>query len=64
MKNKEQRVPSLPRGAYTLPLRSLRIFNFRLWRAGGLISNVGTWMQRIAQDWLVLTRTASTSASS
>lgn len=35
--------------------RSLRYYNFRLWSAGALVSNVGTWMQRIAQDWLVLT---------
>ena len=35
--------------------RSLRNYNFRIWFAGGLVSNVGTWMQRIAQDWLVLT---------
>lgn len=35
--------------------RSLRNRNFRLWSAGALVSNVGTWMQRIAQDWLVLT---------
>ncbi|WP_062381500.1 MFS transporter [Demequina pelophila] len=34
---------------------SLRIFNFRLWFAGALVSNIGTWMQRVAQDWLVLT---------
>jgi MFS family permease len=34
--------------------RSLKGFNYRLWAAGALISNVGTWMQRIAQDWLVL----------
>jgi MFS family permease len=27
--------------------------NYRIWFAGALISNVGTWMQRIAQDWLV-----------
>ena len=25
--------------------RSLRSFNFRLWTVGGVISNVGTWMQ-------------------
>lgn len=36
--------------------RSLRSFNFRLWTAGALVSNTGTWMQRIAQDWLVLTQ--------
>jgi len=34
---------------------SLKFFNYRLWFAGGLVSNIGTWMQRIAQDWLVLT---------
>ena len=34
--------------------RSLRIRNYRLYATGGLISNIGTWMQRIAQDWLVL----------
>ena len=35
--------------------RSLRGFNYRVWAAGALVSNVGTWMQRTAQDWLVLT---------
>jgi MFS family permease len=34
--------------------RSLGEFNFRLWAIGALISNIGTWMQRTAQDWLVL----------
>ena len=34
---------------------SLRYFNYRLWFAGALVSNIGTWMQRVAQDWLVLT---------
>src|ERR1022692_1588181 len=42
---------------------SLRSFNFRLWTAGGLISNVGTWMQRVAQDWLVLTQLTHHDAS-
>ena len=36
--------------------RSLRAFNYRTWAAGALVSNVGTWMQRTAQDWLVLTQ--------
>jgi MFS family permease len=35
--------------------RSLSGFNYRVWASGALISNVGTWMQRTAQDWLVLT---------
>jgi MFS family permease len=43
--------------------RSLGSFNFRLWTAGGLVSNVGTWMQRVAQDWLVLTQLTRHDAS-
>ena len=35
--------------------RSLKVFNYRVWAVGSLVSNVGTWMQRTAQDWLVLT---------
>ena len=35
--------------------RAFRLFNYRLWAAGALVSNIGTWMQRVAQDWLVLT---------
>ena len=35
--------------------RSLSIHNYRLWASGAIISNTGTWMQRVAQDWLVLT---------
>lgn len=34
---------------------SLRFFNFRLWFIGNLFASSATWMQRIAQDWLVLT---------
>ncbi len=36
--------------------RSLHSFNYRVWAGGALVSNVGTWMQRIAQDWIVLTQ--------
>ncbi|MGX7825515.1 MFS transporter [Actinokineospora sp. 24-640] len=36
---------------------SLRIRNYRLFAGGALLSNTGTWMQRIAQDWLVLVLT-------
>ncbi|HLH91712.1 MAG TPA: MFS transporter [Xanthobacteraceae bacterium] len=35
--------------------RSLRSFNYRIWVAGAFVSNIGTWVQRTAQDWLVLT---------
>ncbi|HYN75429.1 MAG TPA: MFS transporter, partial [Candidatus Limnocylindria bacterium] len=34
--------------------QALRNRNYRFFLAGALVSNVGTWMQRIAQDWLVL----------
>ena len=43
--------------------RSLRIYNFRVWSAGAFISNIGTWMQRTAQDWLVLTELTHNKAS-
>lgn len=43
--------------------RSLRNFNYRVWAAGALVSNIGTWMQRAAQDWLVLTQLTNHSAS-
>ncbi len=35
--------------------RSLRVHNYLLWFVGALTSNIGTWMQRTAQDWIVLT---------
>ena len=34
---------------------SLGLRNYRLFWTGGLVSNIGTWMARVAQDWLVLT---------
>ncbi|HTC96928.1 MAG TPA: MFS transporter [Bradyrhizobium sp.] len=34
--------------------RSLRNPNYRIWAIGSLISNIGSWMQRTAQDWIVL----------
>ncbi|TNB74609.1 MFS transporter [Arthrobacter sp. BB-1] len=35
--------------------RALENRNYRIWASGALVSNIGTWMQRVAQDWLVLT---------
>lgn len=35
--------------------RALQNRNYRLWVSGTIVSNFGTWMQRTAQDWLVLT---------
>ncbi len=34
--------------------RSLRVRNYRLYASGMVVSLTGTWMQRVAQDWLVL----------
>ncbi|NNG96847.1 MFS transporter [Gordonia araii NBRC 100433] len=33
---------------------SLSHRNYRVYFTGALISNIGTWIQRVAQDWLVL----------
>lgn len=35
--------------------RALDSHTYRWWIAGAMTSNIGTWMQRVAQDWLVLT---------
>src|SRR5438874_13825853 len=39
--------------------RSLRVRNYRLFASGQILSLTGTWMQRVAQDWLVLQLTHS-----
>lgn len=41
---------------------SFNFRNYRLWFFAALISNVGTWMQRVAQDWVVLTELSEHSA--
>jgi MFS family permease len=43
--------------------RSLSNFNYRLWVCGALVSNIGTWIQRIAQDWLVFTHLSDHNAT-
>lgn len=43
--------------------RALSSFNYRIWISGTFISNIGTWMQRVAQDWLVLTQLTHHDAS-
>jgi MFS family permease len=42
--------------------RSLRVRNYRLYASGQFVSLTGTWMQRVAQDWLVLELTNSGTA--
>lgn len=41
---------------------SLAIRNYRIYAAGGVVSNTGTWMGRVAQDWLVLVELTDNSA--
>jgi len=43
--------------------RSLHNPNYRLYATGSVVSNVGTWMQRVAQDWLVLQLTNNSGAA-
>ena len=42
---------------------SLGIRNYRLWFTGGFVSNIGTWIGRVGQDWLVLTVLTNGSAT-
>ena len=39
--------------------RALRHLDFRVFWAGNFISNIGSWMQNVAQGWLVLQMTNS-----
>jgi MFS family permease len=45
--------------AWPEPVRALRHPDFRLFWGGNFLSNIGTWMQNIAQGWLVLQLTNS-----
>lgn len=42
------------RGGAARVFRSLAVPNYRYYFAGHAVSVIGTWMQRVAQDWLVL----------
>jgi MFS family permease len=53
----DAKIASLPRWAITL--RALRHRNFQLFFSGQLISLIGTWMQSVAQAWLVYRLTGS-----
>lgn len=47
----------------TSTFRSLKEHNYLIWFIGALTSNVGTWMQRTAQDWIVLTELTNLDAA-
>jgi MFS family permease len=38
---------------------ALKVRNYRYFATGSFVSNIGTWLQRVAQDWLVLALTGS-----
>ncbi len=52
-------MPSTRAGNYPAMVRALANPNFRLFWSGNFLSNIGTWMQNVAQGWLVLTLTNS-----
>ncbi len=43
--------------------RSLTHRDYRLYASGAFVSNIGTWMQRVAQDWLILEVTAGSATA-
>ncbi|MGW0484718.1 MFS transporter [Nonomuraea sp. NPDC003214] len=43
--------------------RSLKIRNYRMFAVGGAVSNVGGWLQRTAQDWLILELTGGSASA-
>jgi MFS family permease len=43
--------------------RSLGVMNYRIWFAGAMVSNIGAWMNRTAQDWLILTELTDNDAA-
>ncbi|WP_130864945.1 MFS transporter [Acidipropionibacterium timonense] len=45
----------MSRAGHTSTFASFEIHNYALFFAGSLISNLGLWMGRTAQDWMVLT---------
>ena len=53
----------LPLGALIAPgrgwFRALRHKEFRIFWTGNFVSNIGSWMQNVAQGWLVLALTNS-----
>lgn len=48
----------------TAMFRSFAQVNYRIWFLGALVSNIGTWMQTTAQDWVVLTHLTDNDATS
>src|SRR5215831_468081 len=56
---REFTAPASSRSRVATAVRAMRHRNFQLFFAGQLISLVGTWMQTVAQSWLVYRMTNS-----
>jgi MFS family permease len=56
------RAPATPPTPRPGTFDSLHVRNFRVFLSGLLMASTGTWVHRIAQDWLVLTMTDSPAA--
>ena len=54
-----QAIAETEAGRFPQVIRALRNPNFRLFWSGNFLSNIGTWMQNVAQGWLVLLLTAN-----
>ena len=52
----------IPGRRWPHPLAALTVRNYRLYLSAQVISTTGLWMQRIAQDWLVLELSGSVAA--
>ena len=59
MEPSQDKAPQQDRLSLTTTFRALRHRNFQLFFSGQLISLIGTWMQSIAQAWLVYRMTGS-----
>ena len=55
----DTRIPELKESRWSVGMRALRHRNFQLFFSGQLISLTGTWMQTVAQSWLVYKLTGS-----
>ncbi|MDH4222145.1 MAG: MFS transporter [candidate division Zixibacteria bacterium] len=53
-RSSEEVLPEKKKGKFWETFRSLRHRNYRLFWFGQMISLIGTWMQNVAQGWLVL----------
>jgi MFS family permease len=58
-RSEDQEAKSSPARPGSTTFRALKHRNFRLFFAGQLVSLIGTWMQNVAQSWLVYRLTGS-----